>query len=110
MPAPDLQENCGHRGREGDPLYRARRTLHTGTDLLTEKQAQRLRNLFAGDQHVEVEATWGVYQPMISAYREPDRAQAKEMMQRLIDTSQSGRPRGPDRGHHPRADLEETGW
>jgi transposase len=29
---------CGHRGRTTDPLYRARRTLHTGADLLTDKQ------------------------------------------------------------------------
>ena len=26
------QDTCGHRGRKGDPLYAARRTLHTGTD------------------------------------------------------------------------------
>ncbi|MGG5172375.1 ISL3 family transposase, partial [Pseudarthrobacter sp. J1738] len=32
------QATCGHRGRAGDPLYKARRTLHTGADLLTEKQ------------------------------------------------------------------------
>jgi hypothetical protein len=27
--------------------------------------------LFATDEHLEVEATWCVYQPMIAAYREP---------------------------------------
>lgn len=27
----------GHRGRSGDPLYRARRMLHTGAGLLTDK-------------------------------------------------------------------------
>ena len=32
----------GHRGRKDDPLYRARRTLHTGADLLTDKQTLRL--------------------------------------------------------------------
>jgi transposase len=32
------QATCGHRGRKGDPLYAARRTLHTGSDLLTDKQ------------------------------------------------------------------------
>ena len=26
------QETLGHRGRRGDPLYRARRTLHTGEE------------------------------------------------------------------------------
>lgn len=49
----------GHRGRRSDPLYTARRTLHTGTDLLTDKQKDRLAALFASDAHVEVEATWG---------------------------------------------------
>jgi len=45
----------GHRGRKHDPLYAARRTLHTGADLLTGKQVQRLQTLFAADEHVEVE-------------------------------------------------------
>ena len=49
----------GHRGRTGDPLYSARRTLHTGADLLTDKQRGRLSALFATDEHVQVEATWG---------------------------------------------------
>ncbi|MFC0454658.1 hypothetical protein [Rhodococcus jostii] len=53
-----------------------RRRLHTGADLLTDKQAARLRALFAADAHVEVWATWGIYQRMIAAYHEPDRAAA----------------------------------
>ena len=36
------QQVHGHRGRAGDPLYGARRTLHTGADLLTPKQQARL--------------------------------------------------------------------
>jgi transposase len=67
------QDLHGHRGLAGDPLYRARRTLHTGTDLLTDRQARRLDVLFAADEHVEVLANWGVYQRMIAAYRQPDR-------------------------------------
>ena len=66
------QELHGHRGRKTDPLYRARRTLHTGADLLTDKQQARLQLLFASDDHVQVEATWGIYQRMIAAYRDPD--------------------------------------
>jgi transposase len=76
----------GHRGRKSDPLYSARRTLHTGTDLLTDKQRQRLTDLFAVEEHVEVEATWGIYQQMIAAYREPDRASGRELMSKLIDS------------------------
>jgi transposase len=82
----------GHRGRKGDPLYAARRTLHTGTDLLTDKQKQRLADLFAVDEHVEVEATWGIYQRMIAAYREPDRAKGQESMKKLIVSVSHGVP------------------
>ena len=82
----------GHRGRAGDPLYKARRTLHTGADLLTDKQRQRLEDVFATDTHVEVEATWGIYQRMISAYREPDRARGRRLMQAVINSLKSGIP------------------
>jgi len=81
---PVQQNTHAHRGRTSDPLYRARRTLHTGTDLLTDKQKQRLETLFASDDHVEVEATWAVYQRMIAAYREPDRAKGRQLMTTLI--------------------------
>lgn len=86
------QQTCGHRGRTGDPLYKARRTLHTGTALLTGKQRQRLEDLFATDTHAEVEASWGVYQGMIAAYREPDRVQGKKLMQAVIDSLGTGVP------------------
>ena len=78
------QELHGHRGRKHDPLYNARRTLHTGAGLLTGKQARRLADLFATDEHVEIEATWGIYQRMIAAYREPDRSRGRELMTKLI--------------------------
>jgi transposase len=83
----------GHRGRKDDPLYRARRTLHTGADLLTDKQKDRLADLFAVDGHVEVEATWGIYQRMIAAYREPDRRKGKQLMEKLICSVSQGVPR-----------------
>jgi hypothetical protein len=35
-------------------------------------------------EHVEVEATWGIYQRMIAAYREPNRATGREQMEKLI--------------------------
>jgi len=58
---------CGHRGRNTDPLYRSRRTLQTGADLLTDKQKTRLQALFASDAHAEVEATWMIYQRAVAA-------------------------------------------
>ena len=86
------QQLHGHRGRRDDPLYRARRTLHTGAELLTDKQADRLRALFEGDDHIEVEATWGIYQRMIAAYREPDRRRGRELMAAVIDSVSTGVP------------------
>lgn len=84
----------GHRGSAGDPLYRACRTLHTGHDLLTDRQRQRQRltALFGVEDHVQVEATWGTYQRMISAYREPDRSHGKQVMTALIESVGRGVP------------------
>ena len=60
-------------------MYSARRTLSTGADLRTDKQRQRITALFADsdDAHLQVKATWGVYQAMISAYRDPTGPAAK---------------------------------
>jgi len=85
----DLQ---GHRGRKGEPLFTSRRTLHTGADLLTDKQCARLTALFAAEEHIEVEATWGIYQRMITAYREPDRKQGRDLMTKLIESVSHGVP------------------
>jgi hypothetical protein len=82
----------GHRGRTDDPLFSSRRMLHTGTDLLTDKQRVRLQALFGSDDHVEVEATWAIYQRMIAAYREPDRTRSRELMRHLIDSVSHGVP------------------
>lgn len=86
------QATTGHRGRSGDPLYRARRTLHTGANLLTEKQQARLNAVFRSENHLEVEATWGIYQRIIAAYREPDRKKGKQMMKAVIDSVTAGVP------------------
>ena len=86
------QDLHGHRGRVGDPLFKARRTLHTGLGLLTDKQKSRIETLFASDDHVQVEVTWNVYQQMIDAYRDTDRGRGKKKMQTLIDTIHTGVP------------------
>lgn len=80
------------RGRKDDPLYMTRRTLHTGAGLLTEKQHARLEALFAVPEHVEVEATWGIYQRMITAYRHPDKQLGKAAMKAVIDAVSDGIP------------------
>ena len=101
--AGDALENCrrrvqheifGRRGRNGDPLYTARRTLLTGASLLTEKQQARLEALFADDRHVEAQATWGIYQDLITAYREQDRGLGRFFLEHTIEKIGSGVPSG----------------
>ncbi|MDU3567736.1 MAG: ISL3 family transposase, partial [Cutibacterium avidum] len=87
------QAICGYRGRKGDPLYAARRTLSTGADLLNDTQKDRLDTLFADDAHVEVEVTWSVYQRMIAAYCHENRRHGRELMARLIDSISTGVPK-----------------
>jgi len=86
------QDTCGHRGRAGDPLYRARRTLLTGVDLLTDKQAARLEALFADQRHTEVYATWSIYQRLVLAYRQPDKKLGRYLLQGVIDAISTGVP------------------
>jgi transposase len=82
----------GHRGHKSDPLYSARRTLHTGADLLTDKQKDRLEALFAADEHAEVEVTWWIYQRMVAAYRQPDKKTGRQAMVNLIESISHGVP------------------
>jgi transposase len=51
-----------------------------------------LQNLFAADQHAEVDATWGIYQRMITALRQPDRTHGRTLMRQLITSISSGVP------------------
>ena len=68
------QETTGHRGRKDDPLYKARRTLRTGANLLTDTQATRLQALYAQEANLPVKATWSIYQRLIQAHRADDPA------------------------------------
>ncbi len=56
------QELHHRRGRATDPLYKARRMLHTRSCLLTPRQQHQILDLFASDCHVALEVTWSVYQ------------------------------------------------
>jgi transposase len=87
------QDTRGHRGRTGDPLYGIRRVLRTGADLLTERQRHRLSAVFADARHVEVEATWGIYQRIVAAYRHSDRSAAKTQLRKVIDSISSAVPK-----------------
>lgn len=86
------QDTCGHRGRSGDPLYGVRRALRTGAALLTDKQRARLDSVFADEAHLQVEVTWAVYQQIVTAYRDPDRAAGRTAMANIIDMIGHGVP------------------
>ena len=81
-----IQQELHHRrGRATDPLYKARRMLHTRSCLLTLGQQYQRLDLFSGDEHVALEVTWSVYQNIIDAYRAPDTSAGKALMQAEID-------------------------
>lgn len=88
------RETTGGRGRSDDPLYRARRTLRTGANLLTDKQQTRLDALFADEKHIAVQVTWLVYQDIIAAYRATDRTIGKNTLTKVIDCIKHGVPKG----------------
>jgi len=89
------QELHHRRGRATDPLYKARRMLHTRSCLLTSRQQHQLADLFASDCHVALEVTWSVYQNIIDSYRDPHKIRGKALMQAEINTLTSTRvPRG----------------
>ena len=53
------QEQLGHRGRKGDPLYSIRKILLTGNERLNDRGHQRLlEGLRLGDPHDEVLGGW----------------------------------------------------
>jgi transposase len=86
------QQTHGHRGRAGDPLYRIRRVLRTGVELLTDRQTLRLSAVFADERHVEVQATWGIYQRIVAAYRDPHPTAGKTELQKVIATISAAVP------------------
>ncbi|GGE79156.1 hypothetical protein GCM10011401_28060 [Nesterenkonia cremea] len=86
------RETTGHRGRTGDLLYGARKTLRTGADLLTEPQSRKVEKVFATDEHVEVEATWSVYQKIVAAYRHPSKKHGKQLLGEVIASLRRGIP------------------
>ena len=88
------QELHHRRGRATDPLYKARRMLHTRSCLLTPRQQHQLVDLFASDCHVALEVTWSVYQSTIDTYRDPNEIRGKALMRAEIAClSDAGVPR-----------------
>jgi hypothetical protein len=69
------QDLHGHRGRKATRCTGPPHPAHR-RDLLTDRQRPGSTRCSPTTGHVEVEATWGIYQRMIAAYRDPDREPA----------------------------------
>jgi len=78
------QETLGHRGHQGDPLYRIRRVLLRGAENLTAKAYGRLlAGLDAGDPNGEVAAAYIACQELRHLYAAPDLDRARRRLQRF---------------------------
>ncbi len=60
--------------------------------MLTDRQRSRINAVFAIDEHVEVEVTWAVYQKIVAAYRDPDRATGARQLRAVIESLRRGVP------------------
>lgn len=78
------QQMLGHRGHQGDPLYRIRRVLLRGAERLTEKAYRRLlAGLDAGDPDGQVTAAWIACQELRHVYGAPDLDRARRRLERF---------------------------
>ena len=73
-------ETLGHRGRKGDPLYRARRVLLTGDERLTEERSPMASLLDVGDPDGEVATTWIGKELLREVFSAVDEAHARRRM------------------------------
>lgn len=64
--------------------------LRTGVGLLTDRQHARLASVFTADEHAAVEATWAIYERIVSAYPHPDRRADKTDLAAVIKTISHG--------------------
>jgi len=79
------QEDLGHRGRKGDPLYSIRRVLRRGHEHLTDMAWDRLlTGLDVGDVDGQVAATWIAAQDLRLIYRTRDREAAQRCLHRWL--------------------------
>jgi transposase len=79
------QRTLGHRGRKGDPLYRVRRVLLTGSERLSERGWERLKaGLVAGDPDDEVLDAWLAKEHVRDIYLTTDAAEAARLLDKAI--------------------------
>ena len=67
-------------------MYTARKTLLTGTDILTDTSQARLDTLFACPDHADVHTTRRIYQDLLATYRDRDPRRSKNTLRQLITT------------------------
>ena len=78
-------ETTGHRGRKGDPLYRIRKLLLTGTERLDQRGHDRLLlGLRVGDPHDEVLGAWLAKESVRDVYLTDDPAAAATLLDKAI--------------------------
>jgi transposase len=79
------QEQTGHRGRSGDPLYGLRRVLRRRHDRLSPHAWRRLEaGLEAGDPHGEVALAWDTAQKVMTLYQLQDTGEQTRRAEALI--------------------------
>jgi len=74
------------RGTPPDAFLAAVQAERRDRDARRLHREAELRHRLFVEEHVEVEATWGIYQRMIGAYREPDRKHGRALMGKLIES------------------------
>jgi transposase len=78
-------ETLEHRGRKGDPLYRIRKLLLTGTERLDERGRHRmLLGLRIGDPRDEVLGAWLAKESVRDVYLTDERAEAATLVDKAI--------------------------
>jgi transposase len=82
------QQRLGHRGRAGDPLYRARKLLVMGGTAADPELTARLEDLLAlGDPDGEVAFAYSVKEAVAGFYETEDSEQAADLLRDIIDVS-----------------------
>ena len=78
-------ETLGHRGHKGDPLYRIRKLLLTGSERLNDAGRSRmLLGLRVGDPHDENLGAWLAKESVRDIYLTDDPAQAATLVDKAI--------------------------
>ena len=79
-------EVLGHRGRKGDPLYRARRLLTMAEERLGDSGRAKVQGLLrAGDPRGDVAVAWEAKEAVRELYGHQDQTLALEWVDALVD-------------------------